>query len=162
MTRQRAAQILSIVVLLAALTFVVLRRRDSAGTPTGEATPQDAVYAMLDAARTGDVRAYLNSTTGALRRSLEQAVAESGPTGFARYLRESNAPIKGVAITEPEALSDREVRMRIEYVYADRNEVQYVLAEKQGSVWRISRLDAAERIRTIVPYGTPVDAEPER
>jgi hypothetical protein len=158
-TRQRTAQVLSIVVLIAALTFVIARRRERAGAPASGPGPQDAVYAMLDAARTGDVRAYLDSTTGALRRSLEQAAAESGQVEFARYLRESNAPIKGVAITEPEVLSEREVKMRIEYVYADRNEVQYALAEKQGSVWRISRLDAAERIRSIVPYGTPVDAE---
>lgn len=159
MTRQRTAQVLSIVVLIAALAFVIARRRERAGAPAGGPSPQDAVYAMLDAARTGDVRAYLDGTTGTLRRSLEQAVAESGQAEFARYLRESNAPIKGVAITEPEVLSEREVKMRIEYVYADRNEVQYALAEKQGSVWRISRLDAAERIRSIVPYGTPVDAE---
>ncbi len=28
--------------------------------------------------------------------------------------------------------------------------------EKSGLVWKIARVDAAQRIKTLVPYGTPV------
>lgn len=156
MTRQRLAQALTI--LLAGATVVFLMARRETAVPAAGSSPQDAVYAMLDAARQGDVRSYLQTTTGSLRRSLEQSLAESGEGAFGGYLRESNSRIKGIAITEPEPVSDSEVKLRIEYVYADRNEVQIAWAVRDGKVWRVARLDASERIRTPVPYGTPVDA----
>ena len=68
----------------------------------------------------------------------------------------TNAPIKGVAIKEPQKLTDREVKARVEYIYADRNEVQSMFLVKVGDVWKIERLDETERIKTLIPYGTPV------
>lgn len=126
------------------------------GIPKGEAAPQDAIYAMLDAAREGDVDAYLSAYAGQMQASLRQAIAESTEEGFAKYLRDSNAPIKGIAITEPEKLTEREVKVRVEYVYQDRNEVQYMYLERIDGDWLITRADATQRIKTLVPYGTPV------
>jgi hypothetical protein len=119
-------------------------------------TPQDAIYAMLDAAREGRVPAYLGYYTGPMETSLKQSIAEQGQAAFGKYLRETNEPIKGVAITEPQALTDREVKVRVEYVYQDRNEAQYFYLEKHETGWKIARLDQAERVKTLVPYGTPV------
>lgn len=164
MTRQRKAQILTGVVLATALAAVTARR---AGGPrlgalipraasTAETTPQDAIYRMLDAAREGDVRKYVASYTGQMETALRAALAEKTEAAFAQYLRELNTPIKGVAVLEPQPLSDREVRVRVEFVYQDRNEAQTMYLEKVGSAWKISRLDAAERVKTIIPYGTPV------
>lgn len=161
MTKQRKAQALTITVLLGALAVAVIGRsgwRPSLPSTVSKAdpTPQDAVYAMLDAAREGDVGQYLTAYTGPMETSLKQAIAEQTEAGFARYLKETNAPIKGIAITEPQALTDREVKVRVEYVYQDRNEVQLMYLEKLGRAWKIARMDAAERIKTLVPYGTPV------
>ena len=72
------------------------------------------------------------------------------------YLKSTASPVKGIAITEPQVLTDREVKVRVEYVYQDRNEIQFFYMEKQGKDWKIARLDATERIKTLVPYGTPV------
>jgi hypothetical protein len=91
-----------------------------------------------------------------METSLKQSIAEQGEVAFAKYLQETNAPIKGIAITEPQVLTDREVKARVEYVYQDRNEVQFFYLEKQGKLWKIARLDSAERVKTLVPYGTPV------
>jgi hypothetical protein len=111
---------------------------------------------MLDAARAGDVDAYLGKYTGQMETALRRSVADSGTEAFARYLRESNAAIKGVALSEPQALTDREVKLRVEYVYQDRNEAQSMYLERGPGGWRIARLDGAERVKTLVPYGTPV------
>jgi hypothetical protein len=46
--------------------------------------------------------------------------------------------------------------VRVEYVYQDRNEAQTMYLEKASSGWKITRVDGAERVKTLVPYGTPV------
>jgi hypothetical protein len=124
-------------------------------TPS-EATPQDAIYAMLDAAREGNARKFIGSYSGQMAQSLEQTMRESTESGFAKYLKDSNAAVKGIAITEPQVLTDREVKARVEYVYQDRNEIQYMYLEKVNAAWKITRVDSAERVKTLVPYGTPV------
>lgn len=160
MTRQRKAQALTIAVLVLLAAVVALRQSGwklpDRAAPR-DATPQDAIYGMLEAAREGNVDAYLAYFSGPIKASLEQAVAEATGKGFARYLRESNAPIKGIAVTAPERLSEASVKARVEYVYQDRNEVQYMYLERTAGAWRITRLDAAQRIKTLIPYGTPVE-----
>jgi hypothetical protein len=154
MQNKRKAQIVTILVLVAALGAIVMRKTNLRGSVAVVAQPQDAIYAMLDAARAGDVKKYLASYTGEMEQSLERARSESAD--FAKYLRDSNAALKGIAVTEPETLSDREVKARVEYVYQDRNEVQYFYLQKLRDGWKISRVDSAERVKTLVPYGTPV------
>jgi hypothetical protein len=155
---RRKAQIVTIAVLACVVGAVIVKRwrPTIAARPatTAETTPQDAIYAMLDAAREGDVGRYLASYTGQMETSLKQAIADS--PDFSKYLKESNATIKGVAIAEPQQISDREVKARVEYVFQDRNEVQFMFVEKTPRGWRIARVDSAERIKTLVPYGTPV------
>ena len=158
MKKERKAQIATLLILAAVLGFVAVRKLKLAPAPKAAAgsTPQDAIYSMLDAAREGDVRKYVSCYTGQMLASLEQAVAEKSEREFSRYLKESNAPIKGIAITEPQTLTDREVKVRVEYIYQDRNEAQTMYVEKQGSAWKIARVDSTERIKTLIPYGTPV------
>lgn len=169
MNKQRKARILTAALMLGIGAFVWLRQQGwkpeaasvadlvpAAAQPKPDPTPQDAIYAMLDAARDGKVPEYLGFFTGQMQASLRQSVAEQGEAAFGKYLRDTNASIKGIAITEPQTLTDREVKVRVEYVYQDRNEVQSYYLEKQGANWKIARLDGAERIKTLVPYGTPV------
>ena len=153
MTRERQAQIVTLAVLGAAVAGIAVFKRRPAPPPP---TPQDAVYRMLDAARDGDVNKYLAAYTGQMEAALKQAVAESGEPAFARYLKDSSAAVKGVALMEPQPIAEREVKLRVEYVYQDRNEVQQMVLEKTPAGWRIARVEAAERVKTLVPYGTPV------
>ncbi|MEK7750530.1 MAG: hypothetical protein AAB654_01345 [Acidobacteriota bacterium] len=158
MTRESKARIATVTVLAAALGGIAVYRSGGTFSPPQIAPPkpQDAVYAMLDAARAGDVNRYLAQYTGQMETSLRQALAESGEAAFAKYLQDSNAAIKGVAIMEPQPLTEREVKLKVEYVYQDRNETQQLYVEKTPGGWRIARVDSAERVKTLVPYGTPV------
>lgn len=126
------------------------------GEPDREAEPRETIYRMLDAARDGDVDAYVSCYSGQMERMLKQSRAEMSDPGFAKYLSERNREIKGIAISEPERLSENEVSIRVEYVYTDRNEAQNFFLERLPEGWKISRVDAAVRVETLVPYGTPV------
>ena len=111
---------------------------------------------MRDAARDGDVAAYIGCHAGEMTRRLEQSRTEMSEEGFRKYLQDRNREIKGVAINEPELAAESKARVRVEYVYADRNESQVLYLEKTAGSWKIVGVDAAERVPTLVPYGTPV------
>ena len=168
MTKERKTQVVTVVVLAAAFGVVLAQKTGwkfsdvkmadivQSSAPKAEPSPQDAIYAMLDAARVGDVKTYLAAYTGQMDAALKQSLAETTEAGFAKYLRDSNAAVKGIAISEPQPLTDREVKVRVEYVYQDRNEAQTMYMEKGAAGWKIARVDGAERVKTLVPYGTPV------
>jgi hypothetical protein len=120
------------------------------------ATPEDAIYGMLDAARAGNVKAYLACYSGHMNDQLRQSVAESLPGDFEKYLKTSNAAIQGVALSPPETVAGTQVKVRVEYVYRDRNEVQFIYLRNESSTWKIYQVDRAERVKTLVPYGSLV------
>jgi hypothetical protein len=146
MKKSRKAQVATLALLLAAAGFAIVRNRPSSSAGQG---PQDTVYAMLNAAKAGDVKAYLASYTGQMEASLRQTLT-------ANYLKDSHAAIKGVAVSDPQKITDLEAKVRVEYIYQDRNEVQMVYLEKGPDGWKISRVDSDERVQTLIPYGTPV------
>lgn len=157
MRKHRLTQILTLIVLAAALGIGVARKtgwRAVNPQPAGQ-DPQSAVYAMLDAERAGNVKAYLASHTGPMEASLRQTLAESTEAEFAKYLRDSAAGIKGVAVYDPQ-ITGGTAAVRVEYVYQDRNEVQMMYLEQGRKGWKIFRADGDERIKTLIPYGTPV------
>jgi ketosteroid isomerase-like protein len=168
MRKERKARIVTVAVLAVAAAVALGQKNGwkmpefqtvkivAPAAPKPDSTPQDTIYAMLDAARAGDVPAYMASYTGQMSTALQQSLAETTPEAFSKYLKDSNAAIKGVALSEPQSLTDREVRVRVEYVYQDRNEAQSVYLEKAAGGWKIARVDGAERVKTLVPYGTPV------
>jgi putative IMPACT (imprinted ancient) family translation regulator len=158
MTRERRTHLATVAVLILALGAALGQKTGwrfgrSALQP---ASPQDAIYGMLDAARSGNVTAYLARYTGPMLASLQASVRETTETAFSAYLRDSQSAIKGVAVIDPQVTSDREASVRVEYVYQDRNEVQIMRLEKADGQWRIASVDGAERVKTLVPYGTPV------
>jgi hypothetical protein len=165
MTRERTATFLTSAVMIA-LLGVGLERKAGWRVPdframayqlkTAPPEPQDTIYAMLNAARAGDVQRYLANYTGGMERALKQAVAESGEGSFNRYLILSNADVKGLAVGQPEKVSDVEVKVRVETIYQDRNEAQTMYLEKGPGGWKISGADSNERVKTFIPYGTPV------
>ena len=84
------------------------------------------------------------------------ARAKSDSPDFGKYLRDSNAQLKGVAVMEAQPQPDGQVELRVEYVYADRNEAQFFFLAKTPDGWKISRVETSERVNTVIPYGTPV------
>ena len=161
MNKPRLAQILTVLILTAVLGVTLAKRngwnpRNILNRQTAEATPENAIYAMLDAARKGDVRKYLGAYSGSMEASLRQSMAETSESAFRQSLIDTNAALKGVAVLAPETASDRQVKVRVEYVYQDRNERQSMYLEKTPAGWKIARVDTAERVKTLIPYGTPV------
>jgi len=167
MSKEKKTAIVTVAVLLGAFAIVVGQKNgwklatvteqiSLKAQPKPDQTPQDAIYGMLDAARSGDVKTYLANYAGQMSTALQQSIAESTEAKFAEYLKDSNAAIKGVAISEPQQLTDTQVKVRVEYVYQDRNEAQLMYLEKQSGIWKITQVDSTERVKTLVPYGTPV------
>src|SRR5438270_11292185 len=118
MTKERKTQIVTVAVLAAALGVVLAQKTGwkfsdvkmadivQPSAPKAEPSPQDAIYAMLDAARVGDVKSYMASYTGQMDSALKQSLAETGEGGFARYLKDSKAGVKGGAMAEPQPPPD--------------------------------------------------------
>lgn len=167
MRKDVQAKILTAVLVAGVAGFVIAKRN---GWPGGsgsvgsliqkpsrkQAEPRDTIYAMLDAARDGDAEAYLDCFVGDVRKRIAQSRDEMTADRFGDYLVERNREIKGIAINKAEAAGEGKNRIRVEYVYEDRNEVQnFTLAQESGE-WKIVAMDRAERVETLVPYGTPV------
>ena len=151
-----------VVVLLA----VVLVRKDPAlisswtawirnETAPASRSPEDAIYAMLDAERAGDTKAYLDAFSGPIHDRLQQVIKEESPAKFGSYLVR-NADFQGVAITVTGQPTEDEVRARVEYVYGDRNEVQKLQLERHEGRWRIVQVAGAESIRSLFPFDSAV------
>ncbi len=157
MNKSYRAQIVTVLVLVALVTVGVARKsRWRASEVQPGRDPQDTIYAMLGAARAGDTKAYLASFSGRMEAALRQTIAESTEPGFAKYLRDSHAAIKGVAVSDPEDTTEREVKVRVEYIYQDHNQAQTIYLERSSQGWKIARTDGDERVKTLIPYGTPV------
>lgn len=156
MTKARLTQILTLALLAGALGIALVRNRTWTMLPPSEPTAEDAIYAMLDAARAGNAPGYLSHYTGSMRKTLDQVVAEQTEPNFAKYLKDTNASVKGVAVSAPEASTGETVKVRVEFVYADRNEAQMMYLRKEAGGWKIFQVDGSARAKTLVPYGTPV------
>jgi len=151
------------VLVLAILGFVVAKKSGVQwpsgvvqSSATSGSSPQDTIYATLDAARAGDAQAYLKLYAGPMRATLDETLKEKGEASFREYLKSSSRDLKGMAVFDPKPIADTQVQVRVEYVYQDRNEAQSFTLEKSGAGWKILQVENAERVKTVVPYGTPV------
>jgi len=119
-------------------------------------TPEDAVYAMLDAARAGNTGVYVDIFSGPLQQQIRQVIRESGKTQFATYLAAQSSSFQSVALSVADQPSDVEARLRVEYVYSNRNEVQTFHLKKSEGHWKIIGISGTDQIKTLIPYGTAV------
>lgn len=154
---KKLSQALTFVLLVALLGIFAYRAyQQSASGFREENIPQSAIWRMVDASRAADLERYLDCYTGEMERFLRQNLQEMGPARFREYLSATQRQVKGIAVSAPQMSSPREGRVSVEYVYADRNEVQQVYLRQVGKQWKIFRVEGAERIKTLVPYGAPV------
>jgi hypothetical protein len=167
MKRPSNVTLVTLGLLTAALVGPVVQTRVSQGSGWSlsaalsslkpkSSTPEDGIYVMLDAARDGNIQAYLDCYSGNLLDNLKQLLDESGKDGFTKYLHATNSRIQGVAITAPEQVAADEVKLRVDYVYADRTEAQTVYLRKDSRRWKIYRTDAVQPRKTLVPFGATV------
>jgi hypothetical protein len=125
----------------------------SSATPV---TPEDTVYRMLDAARAGNTGVYVDTFSGPLQQQIQQVIRESGKTQFAAYLTGQSSSFQSVALSVTDQPSDLEARLRVEYVYSNRNEVQTYHVRKFGSRWKIVGISGTDLTKTLIPFGTAV------
>ena len=165
MSNQQRVRVVTLVVIGVVFALVAGRQIDwrwdgaAAGVlaSPSENTPDplDAIQRMMNAARDGDVNAYLASYSGQMEKVLRQNMSEMGADQFSKYLREKDSEIKGLAIHEPKMMGTDEAEIRVEYVYAERNEAQRFYLRRALERWTITRVDAVETWQATVPYGTP-------
>lgn len=167
MTTETRAKVITAALGVGLVSFVVAQRggwnpaETASGSilqsaPAKEPVPQDAIYRMLDAAKEGDVEAYLACFQGETARRIAQSRDEMGGAEFAKYLARRNAEVKGFAIYESEEGPAESKIVTVEYVYEDRKEAQNFHLAEGPDGWIIERMDAAQRMEVAVPYGTPV------
>ncbi len=156
MRKDLAAKAITLLLVVGALAFVIWRKNGQGLAQASATSPQDTIYAMLDAARAGNTDAYLALYTGPMHAALAQTLTEKGTAGFKSYLQSGSALVKGVSLQGAKNISADEVQVRVEYVYEDRNEAQQVVLQRLPEGWKIARVDNEERMKTLVPYGTPV------
>jgi len=153
-TKRNLAQLLTLALLAAIVGLIVYKKRP-APAPV-ESGPESAIWRMVDASRAADPEKYLACYSGEMERQLRQNYREMGAERFQEYLAGTHRQIKGIAVSPPQMSSAGEGRIAVEYVYQDRNEVQQVVVRREGGQWKIVQVESAERIKTLVPYGTPV------
>ena len=148
---------LFLTVLALALLVVIFVRKQRAPLPSGEETnPESVIWRMLDAARTSNSERYLSCYTGEMEQSLRRNSQEMGSGRFRQYISDSLRDVKGIAVSSSQTISPTEKRMSVVYVYQDRNEVQQIYLRIVDKKWKIFRVENAEHIKELVPYGTPV------
>jgi hypothetical protein len=130
-----------------------IAERFSSKLPAG---PEDSIYGMLDAARAGDTKTYLDFFANPMRDQLLQVVKENSEPKFADYLKSQNTAFQSVAVSIADRPSDSEVQARVEYVCTDRSEVQHLYLRKETSGWRIFKIAGSDQIKTLVPFGSAV------
>src|SRR5262245_42186221 len=152
--KNRLPAIVTVMLIAGALVFFIARQRLKTAEPSfNAASPESVIWRMSDAARVGDVEAYLNCFDGELRRNLEKTFAEMGERKFGEYLKRLNEEITGIAVSELKLTGEAYTNMRMEFVYRGKNEAQQHYLVLRDGAWMIDRVDESERIKTLIPYG---------
>jgi hypothetical protein len=153
--KKRLPAIVTVLLIAGALVFFAARQRSrTAGTGYDAAKPESVIWRMSDAARAGDVQAYLNCFDGELRRNLEKTAAEMGEPKFGAYLKRLNEEITGIAVSDLDLTGEAGAKLRVEFVYRGKNEAQLHHLVLRDGAWKIDRVDESERIKTLIPYGS--------
>ena len=165
------------VVLIAAAASAALRAGSATGPPPGPRLPTpdsrlptpdpqadrgndltEAVHDAFEAAKKGDLHAYLARFAEPLKGELSRTRAEKGDAYLRDYLTRSTAAVKGLAmdLTRTVDAAPGTVVLPVEFVYADRNEIQPFTLVRDGDRWRISRIESVRATATLIPYGTHI------
>jgi hypothetical protein len=153
--KQRLPAIITLLLIAGAIAFFA-RRNQTTSTSEAVATPEDVVWRMSDASREGDVQAYLDCFSGALRQNLQKTISDMGEAQFSQYLKRLNGEMTGIAVSDLVLINESEATLRVEFVFRGRNEAQKHHFKLVNGAWKIEKLDGAEQIKPLVPYGSDV------
>jgi len=176
--RQTLPRVLAGVILVVVVGYFLVSSRSNRNTayPTRGATAAPAgssgsfsgqtdkqveaakavVYAMLDAAAKGDVRAYVRCFGGEKAKEIEALIGERGEPTFAEALRRTNAQVKGIVLHGAEVLSKSRIRIKCELLFIDHNEMNELTLESGRGGWRITGLNPMGSFQMVRPYGSLV------
>ena len=121
---------------------------------------EELLRGTLDAARKGDVAAYLSAFGGAFRQRLEHDVEQRGNAAFAADLQRAARARKGHALYAPESDGPGAYVITVESVYPDRNERQAYRLERTAGNWHITAVEPARGHSPRTKYGEPADFQP--
>src|SRR5262245_34008834 len=156
--RKHLPAIVTILLIGGALVFLTQRERLSGWQLEKRtvATPEDVVWRMSDATGEGDVQAYLDCFGGALKQNLQKTADDMGESQFSRYLKELSDEVTGIAVSDLELANEQTATLKVEFVFRGRNQAQRHGFKLLDGVWKITEVDGAEQIKTLIPYGTYV------
>jgi hypothetical protein len=160
--KRTLAAIITILVLGLALWFGRGRPAASPSPATsGAATPEACIERMFDAAKQGDVAAYLNCFTGPERQRLQRDLAGQPQEAFRQSLVDAVATLKGRAVFASSPVGDpsQPVIYTVDRVYDNRTERQTYELVCEAGTWRIRDMQAANAFQPDKAYGTPVYEE---
>ena len=137
----------AVVLVSAAVIFNIMRGGDE------PSRPQDAVFAVIDSARAGDVKGYLSGFSGGMRERLAEQAERDGEGRFAEYLQQSAREIAGIYIQKEVQFGEAEVQLDVDFIFPARTEKQRYRLVKEGKAWKISDIQNAEYREAIEEYG---------
>jgi hypothetical protein len=88
---------------------------------------------------------------------LKRTVEEKTDTGFETWLKTRNAEFKGVAISDPQMISDREARSASNTFIRIAMRPRRCFSKRSTVPGRLSVSILSSRSRHWVPYGAPVE-----
>ena len=135
-------------------------RATRAPDPEADGSPlSQPVEEAYEAAKDGNLDRYLEQFAEPLRSQLARTRAEKGDGYLRDYLARFTSPLKALAIhvDRKEVTGPNDVRVPVEFVYADRNETQWFSLQQEGGRWRMAGIDSVRSARTLIPYGTPIE-----
>ena len=174
--------LLIIVFILAGIILwgVIVRLR----TPSGKGfvdlpAPIQAVWAMYESARRGDINKYIDCFVPESQSAIKDTLKSMGEKTFRDYLRNKANGVLGVSIyslqgkdqnttgpansgnTEASAASegfDEDIiTLPVEIVYKGRNEIQVFTLKRQGKAWKILSVSLPTLSPQPIPYGKNVN-----
>ena len=165
----RQRRLISVIGAAGLIAVVLLLSRErSAETPAVNASPEDTVdrclERMLEAARVGDLDAYLDCFSGPLRERLAREIASRQRDAAAAELQSGEADLKSFATHPlmPPREGEGEAVVTLERIYARRHDLQRVRLQNRNGAWKIVELVPVDRVAPPIPYGTPVVPEAGR
>lgn len=140
----------AVALVCAAVLFNVMRKADESPRP------QEAVFAVFDSARAGDVKGYLSEFSGEMRERLAEQAERDGEERFAEYLQQSTREIAGIYIQKEVQFGEAEVRLDVDFIFPTRTERQRYRLVKEGKAWKISDIQDAEYREPVEEYGAHI------